>query len=384
MPVSSFEGVQACGTPALGLSEVIDRNRVEIERRWLERVQRDVCRTPGVELTHLRDGLPDYLVALVGLLSQPSDGPNCAGNGEPIWSRVAREHGITRVRIGFDISQLIHEFVVLRHVIREIAAEQGLSVAGPDAILSDCLDGAIAAAVSAYVDTRDYEARRKQAENMGFLTHELRTPLSTATVAASHLRRHAAPEQSRVLDTLDRSLKRLADLIDSVLLTERFEAGKVESRPADVQLKDVIEPALEAAQRVAKQKGLTFRANYNPSLSVRVDPILTRSAIQNLTDNAAKYTDQGYVEVNVDERPEEFVVHVRDSCEGISMEELRTIFEPFERGTTGKSGTGLGLAIAKRAVQAQGGSIHAESCEASGCHFWITLPKIARAHQDRA
>jgi signal transduction histidine kinase len=86
--------------------------------------------------------------------------------------------------------------------------------------------------------------------------------------------------------------------------------------------------------------------------------------------------------VTVDDRDEEFVVHVRDTCEGISEEELRTIFEPFERGASGKSGTGLGLAIAKRAVQVQGGSIQAESREGGGCHFWITLPKCASKRQE--
>lgn len=368
-------------TPARRLSALIDENRAEIERRWLERVETDVCRNPGVELTHLRDGLPDYLVALVALLSQPKEQAGYARSGEPAWAKVAREHGITRVRIGFDINQLVHEFVVLRHVIREIGQERGVAIAGPDAILSDCLEAAIAAAVSAYVDARDYDARRKHAENIGFLTHELRNPLSIAVMAASQLRRHATPEQAHALDTLERGQKRLAELIDSVLLTEQLEAGKVECRPYDVKLEQVMGPALEAARRTASKKSLAFRANYDPELCVHVDPVLTRSAVQNLADNAAKYADRGYVEVTVEEHTEEFVVHVRDSCEGISKEELGTIFEPFERGTTGKSGTGLGLAIAKRAVEIQGGSIQAESHDAHGCHFWITLPKRTTPHQ---
>jgi signal transduction histidine kinase len=323
------------------------------------------------------------LVALADLLQEPQGGGvDYAANGEPAWSKVAREHGVTRVRIGFDINQLVREFVILRHVIREIAEKQGVVLDGPETILTDCLDGAIGASVGAYVDARDYQARRKEAENIGFLTHELRNPLSTAMMAASHLRQRATPAQARLLDTLDRSQKRLAELIDSVLLTERLEAGKIEFRPSDVRLGDVMGPALEAARRTASQKGLAFRENYDPELSVRVDPLLTRSAIQNLADNAAKYADNGYVEVTVDDRDEEFVVHVRDTCEGISEEELRTIFEPFERGASGKSGTGLGLAIAKRAVQVQGGSIQAESREGGGCHFWITLPKCASKRQE--
>jgi len=103
-----------------------------------------------------------------------------------------------------------------------------------------------------------------------------------------------------------------------------------------------------------------------------------RSAIQNLADNAAKYTDSGEVEVTVEERGERLVVHFRDTCAGISADELQTIFEPFERGHTGKAGTGLGLAIARRAVEAQGGSIHAESSGKDGCHFWVDLPRAAQ------
>src|SRR5690348_15753957 len=101
--------------PALSLGRVIARHRDEIEERWLERVERDVARGLNVELTHLRDGLPDYLATLVDLLlSGQSAGqlPTEAG-GAAAWAAVAREHGITRVRIGFDIAQLVHEFIVL-------------------------------------------------------------------------------------------------------------------------------------------------------------------------------------------------------------------------------------------------------------------------------
>jgi signal transduction histidine kinase len=367
--------MKARSLPAARLAEVIARRKADIERQWLERVERDVVSgESAISPTHLRDGLPDYLTELVKLLS--ADGLDLTGTAQPAWAKVAREHGITRVRIGFDINQLIHEFVILRHVIRQMMREEGVDVNAPEALLADSLDAAIAAAVSAYVDARDYDSRRRQAENIAFLTHELRNPLSTATVSAAHLRDHAAPEQIRFLDSLDRSLQRLASLIDSVLLTEQLEAGKVESRPVDLRLGQVIEPALEAARALASKRGISFRAAYDPDLRVRLDPLLTRSAIQNLADNAAKYVDTGHVELTVDDLEDRLVIHVRDTCAGISEAELRTIFEPFERGTTGKHGTGLGLAIARRAVEAQGGTIHAESPEETGCHFWVSLPKL--------
>jgi signal transduction histidine kinase len=361
-------------TAANQLGGIIERNQHEIERRWLERVEKDIAAGCGIEPTQLRDGLPDYLKALVKLFSQTA-AKNLDLTAEPSWSKVASEHGITRVRIGFNIDQLIHEFIILRHVIRETVEEQGLVAEGPEAILADTLDAAIAAAVSAYVDARDYEARKKQAENIGFLTHELRNPLSTAMLSASQIRRHVAPEHLPLLDMLDRSHKKLGDLIDTVLLTQKLESGKIESRPVAIKLGILIEPALEAARAVAARKGLAFHVNYDSEREVYVDPVLTRSALQNIADNAAKYTDHGELSVVAADGRDGFTVHVRDTCGGISNEEIRTIFEPFKRGTTGKSGTGLGLAIARRAVEAQGGTIQAESPGSSGCHFWITLPK---------
>ena len=364
-------------SPALALGRIIDGRREEILRRWLERVQRAIARTPDIELTQLRDGLPDYLAEIAQLLRSGQTAmqlPSGAGSAAA-WAGVARDHGITRVRIGFDITQLVHEFIVLRQVIRDVAEEHGLGVGGPDAVLSDILDAGISVAVKSYVEARDFDARRKQAERIGFLTHELRNPLSTAVLTAAQLRRQAAPEQTPALDLLDRNLGKLRELIDGVLLTQKLEAGKVACRPFEVRLGDVLEGALEGARTTASEKGLAFRAHYDPEVRVHVDPDLTRSAVQNVADNAARYTDIGGVEVTVDDRNDDVVIHVRDSCHGLSPEELRTIFEPFERGSTTKPGTGLGLAIARRAVEAEGGSIGAESPGPSGCHFWIQLPK---------
>jgi signal transduction histidine kinase len=364
------------------LGRVIGQNQAEIERRWLERVEGGIALKTGVEPTHLRDGLPDYLTALVKLFSRPNV-EHLDLAAEPSWSRVAREHGITRVRIGFNITQLIQEFIVLRRVIRELAHEQDAHTEGLEALLADTLDAAIAASVSAYVDARDYDTRRRQAANVGFLTHELRNPLSTAVLTTSALRRQAGAESAPLLDKLERNHKRLSELIDSVLLTEKLESGKVESRPVTITIGQLMEPALETARATATSKGLSLHIDYDPSIQVHADPILTRSAVQNLADNAVNYTDQGEVAIKVDDSADELTVHFRDTCDGISAEELRIIFEPFERGRTSKSGTGLGLAIARHAIEAQGGTIHAESPERSGCHFWIALPKstVARGQE---
>jgi signal transduction histidine kinase len=362
------------GTARERLSQIIEQQRDEIEQRWLERVRRDVVGHPGVELTQLRDGMPDYLVELAKALSESPD-----QGGESAWSKVARDHGITRVRIGFDISQLVHEFVVLRRVLYDVVQQHDPEFS-PDTDLTELVDSAIGVAVQSYVDARDYEMRRAQAANIGFLIHELRQPVSTALLTSAWLRTHAVSEQLPTLDTLERTLRRLGELIDSVLLTEKLEAGEVQPQPRETKLAQLMEP-VERLKEAAERKGLRFQATYDPELTVVVDPILTRSVINNLLENAVKYTDHGVVEVSVTQTRDEIVLNVCDTCQGLSPEELLTIFEPFKRGRTDKTGTGLGLAIVRRAVEAQGGCIHAESPGPSGCRFTVRLP--CRIQHDR-
>jgi signal transduction histidine kinase len=362
------------GTEALSqLATIIDDNRAEIERRWLERMKEEMDRSGAIELTQLRDGMPDYLMGIVKMLREGHEVQEA--DARNVWQKVAREHGVTRVRIGFDIGQLVREFVVLRHVIRDVTLEHGNAREALEAVLADILDAAIGEAVRAYVQARDHEARRKQAEHIGFLTHELRNPLGTATLTASQLRRELGPEHGRSLERLERSHRRLSELIESVLQAERVDAGQFRTHPVHASLGKVLDSAFETAEAAAVAKGLAFRASFDSEIDLRVDPLLTRSAIQNLTENAIKFTDHGWVDVMVEDRPDHIVVHVRDSCSGISADELRRIFEPFERGQTDKAGTGLGLAIARRAIEAQGGSVGAESPGPVGCHFWILLPK---------
>jgi signal transduction histidine kinase len=168
----------------------------------------------------------------------------------------------------------------------------------------------------------------------------------------------------------------LSELIDGVLLTEKLEAGEVTIAPAETTLGRLMEP-VETLRGPAEQKGLRFHTAYDPDLTLAVDVDLTRSVLQNLAENAVKYTDDGEVEFSITNEGDEVVIDVRDTCKGLSLEELGTIFEPFKRGRTDKTGTGLGLAIARRAVAAQGGSIHAESPGPSGCHSSVRLPRYA-------
>lgn len=361
------------GERALLAATVEDESR-EIEQRWFERVKASVGDSHHpASAPELRNAIPPYLRRVAELLRED----HATEEARVVaWKDVAREHALTRVRVGFDIDQLVREFILLRQVITEVARERGAN-GGGDAALADVIDAAIAASVKSYVDSRDYATRQAEAEHIGFLTHELRNPLTTALITASRLKRNLdlASRYGRALELLERSLFRLRDLIDRVLLTERLEAGKVTAQAAQTTLRDVTEAALAPAQLQARERGLALDVDVDLDTPVFVDRELTVSALQNLVDNAIKFTDEGRVQVIAEERANEVMVHVYDNCHGLSPQELAIIFEPFRRGHSQKPGTGLGLSIARRAIEAQGGMIGAESDGERGCHFWVTLPK---------
>ncbi len=364
------------------LADMIERNAAAIESRWLELAIADVALSPDVSMTDFRNAVRDYLVQLAKAIRQGDEFKDTARGGS-LWVEVAKEHSITRVRLGFDIEQLVHEFTLLRRVLVDFARREGLlSDSHQVDRMADYIEAAIAVAVKSYVTFRDYEIRKKEAEHVGFITHELRNPLTVATINLTELSRRLPPSEDleKSCNRLKNSLQRLKELIDTVLVTEELEAGLLQVRPKETNLGAVVEESTRAATAAAKDKGLHLQLEYDATVPLNVDPTLTISALSNLVDNAVKYTDSGSIGVQIENKQKEIVVHVRDTCDGISDEELKTIFEPFRRGHshTTKPGSGLGLSIAKRAVEAQGGQLHAESSTEEGCHFWFTLPKVIR------
>jgi signal transduction histidine kinase len=206
-------------------------------------------------------------------------------------------------------------------------------------------------------------------ESMGVIS-ELRHLLSGALMALSRLR--ADRESDAALDVVERNLVRLRQMIDAFLEEERLRSGTLDCRPEDTTLGALLDPATRSATALAATKGIELAMHYSGDYLLRVDLDLTRSIVQNLVDNAVQFTDHGRVELAVDERPDEVVIHVRDRCGGISREGVAALFTPLERG---------GLAIARAAAQAQSGTIGAESIQGQGCHFFVRLPRYVEARR---
>ena len=158
---------------------------------------------------------------------------------------------------------------------------------------------------------------------------------------------------------------------------ERLQAGRTAPRMINVELGELLAHPIATAQLAAKAKGLSLRADYDPHTLLWADPELAAASVTNVLDNAVKYTDRGEIRVASELGANEVSLHVWDNCPGLSEQELGIIFEPFERGHSNKPGSGIGLAVARRAIEAQGGTIGAESSGERGCHFWLALPRAA-------
>jgi signal transduction histidine kinase/ActR/RegA family two-component response regulator len=248
-----------------------------------------------------------------------------------------------------------------------------------------------------------YEAERKArqvAEESGrareaFLatvSHELRTPLNSILGWADMLRRPAL-DPGRVrqgLDTIAKSARIQADLIDQLLETSRIVAGKAQLRMAASSPALIIESAVDVVRPAAEAKGIALDVRMDsPSEAYWCDPQRLQQVLWNLLSNAVKFTPAGgRVSLTQRNTPGGIEFTVVDTGIGIPKGFLAHVFDPFEQADSSSTreygGLGLGLAITRHLVELHGGTIHAESDgPGQGARFIVELPvRRVLARQD--
>jgi two-component system, OmpR family, phosphate regulon sensor histidine kinase PhoR len=218
------------------------------------------------------------------------------------------------------------------------------------------------------------------------VSHEFKTPLTAIQGFAETLLSGALEDprnNRRFLEIIRDHATRLAALTDDLLKLARIEAGKLEVQFGPVQLIDVIDRCVETALINATRKRITLEVDVPPHLPlVHGDASLLRDVVQNLLDNAIRYTPEGgRVRITADARPREAIVSVDDTGIGIPLTDQERIFERFYRVDPARSreagGTGLGLSIAKHIVEAHGGRMWVESEVGHGSKFSFSLSLAA-------
>ena len=232
------------------------------------------------------------------------------------------------------------------------------------------------------------EANRAKDEFLATLSHELRTPMTATLGWATMLQLpDLPPETMRIaIETIERSTRAQAKLIDDILDVSRIVTGKLQLSVAPMNMRTVVEAALEAIRPSITAKGLELRASFTETTGAPVgDAARLQQVIWNLLSNSVKFTPPGGTIYVALEQPagDQMRISVRDTGMGIAPQFLPFIFERFRQAdstsTRKHGGLGLGLAIVKNIVELHGGSVSATSEGAGrGATFTLTLP-IANA-----
>ncbi len=216
------------------------------------------------------------------------------------------------------------------------------------------------------------------------VSHELRTPLSVIkgyveTLVDGH-REIPLEARDKFLRTIQRHTERLNSLLEDLLTLSRLESVNPGLRREPVDLAALLTEIVDDCRARPAAAGHHLRCVVGPELGhLSLDPLKITQAVENLLDNAVKYTPAGsQIEVAAQRRDGDVVVSVRDNGPGIPAADLPHLFERFYRVDKGRSrekgGTGLGLSIVKHIVQLHGGREWVESTPGQGSTFFFSLP----------
>lgn len=229
------------------------------------------------------------------------------------------------------------------------------------------------------------EAERRKNEFIAILSHELRNPLAPIRAGLDILE-HVAPGSQpahRALQVIQRQVGHLAHLVDDLLDISRIARGRIELRPAPIELGEIARRVVDDHRALFAERGVALELVQAPEpLPVQGDETRLSQAIGNLLGNAVKFTPRGgrtTVSLETDHARGQALVRVTDTGRGIASDVLPHLFEPFSQADTSLDrslgGLGLGLILVKGLVALHGGSVAvASEGPGRGATFTLALP----------
>jgi signal transduction histidine kinase len=226
-------------------------------------------------------------------------------------------------------------------------------------------------------------ANKARSDFLAIVSHELRTPLNAilgyTQLLLEGITGKPDDAQTKHLRRIDASATELLQIIQKILTFASMEAARVEPRPEDVRLGDLMDGVASVAGPLAHDQAIDFELHIaEPYAMLFTDPAKLRQITLDLLTNAVKFTRAGRIDLTAEVTDGELAIEVRDTGLGIDSDNMTKIFEPFWQAeatmTRQAGGMGLGLTVSRRLARLLGGEITAVSELGAGSTFTLRVP----------
>jgi len=298
------------------------------------------------------------------------------------WERFVHPEDVERTLTAWRRSVVSGEPLETEHRCRRVNGEYRWHLSRARSLRDPA--GEVAIWVGSSTDVQEVkEADRRKDEFLATLAHELRNPLAPVVHAARLLAEPSLDPRAmrRAIEIVSRQTTRMSRLLDDLLDVSRITRGMVELRRQRVDLREVIDAAIETHQdRLVEAQHELLRPELSTPIWLDADSLRLEQVLGNLLSNAIKYTpSRGSIELTVDLEPGWVTVRVRDTGVGISAEALPHIFDLFlqEKREGRTDGLGIGLTVVRSLVKLHGGQVSAFSAgPGQGAELSVRLPRL--------
>ncbi|HYD48513.1 MAG TPA: ATP-binding protein [Terriglobales bacterium] len=347
----------------------------------------------GAEIGPLLDVAYTSLTALVGInVDQSERAQRDAGETDELANIVGLGSGI----LVMSVSAALLWWLRVRAFQPIVAVSQGMERFGRgdrSARIAEVGPAELRTVAARFNEMAAAVAQQRQAllASLAGIAHDLRNPLSALRASVAIVRPDAPlppePQLRRMLEIVRRQIVRLDRMAGDFLDMARVEAGQLELRLQDSDLRELATEVVELFEASAANHALVLQQPEQP-LPIRCDPLRIEQVISNLISNAIKYSPEGtHVDITLESRGGEAMLAVHDQGRGISAEDQSRLFEPFRRIRASHEtipGVGLGLFVVGRIVAAHRGRIEVSSELGRGAQFRVYLPLLAEAPEEIA
>jgi len=229
------------------------------------------------------------------------------------------------------------------------------------------------------------EMNRQKDKLFSLIAHDLKSPfqalLGHSEMLSSEIDSMNVEHIKESSNSINESGKKIFNLIHTLLDWARQQLGKIEFKPTDFEIHELLDDAVSLYQNILQAKHIKLSKNYTDKTSVYADKEMIKSVARNILSNAIKFSPSGgeiEIETKLASSEDEVIVSIKDSGEGMEAELVSKIFcidfIDSKPGTNKETGTGLGLNLCKEFVEKNSGIIFAESKLGIGSKFSFTLP----------